>query len=132
MVCSLTAFILSVGYLNIVCSSTLHIGTISYFENITNVAHKEWLLGFKEEHTSIYLKPLCASVITGTLVLPLEEEIYWFSGEGKLLLEDSSNYLNCVYMTVTGAEVNHQYVTSLLLVTVYLSCFVSYRTRQIR
>ena len=101
-------------YGNAAYAAQLLIGTISYDKEGSSW-HKEWHLDL-DYHLP---KGKCSVLITGSLVVPLESEVYWFSGNGKLTFSGHSGaaMFRCVYMTVTGAEVNHQFVGPIICFT---------------
>lgn len=93
------------------------VGTVTFNEKISAASHDMWQLGSDGDRvTSLSTKESCQLLVTGTLLVSMDSEIFWYSGDGRVVIQESDAAIECVYMTVTGAEVKHQYVRFLITV----------------
>lgn len=91
-------------------ATELLVGTVTFHEKIPFVLHDLWDVRSNDSITATPLKDKCQLLVSGTLKVPIQSEAFWSRGVGYIRIDDGSPAMACTYMTVTGAEVNHQYV----------------------
>jgi hypothetical protein len=98
-------------------TTELLVGTVTINDKIPAAAHDMWQLGSNiNDVTSLSTNDSCHLLVTGTLLVSMDNEIFWYSGVGRVKIQESDASIACVYMTVTGVEVNHQYVRYLAII----------------